>query len=272
MAGQEEPKKLLDRSIVWFALGVGATAIVGFIGVQSYLREMIDDRIQDPRVNIALGKAGGVNEARVKEMLDALPQNDALPAKQIDDRIKETTANLTTEEQVKEMIAQIPKPAVPSWLEIDERFTNRLETVEVPEPLPRGAVLAFERDDLTADTCPDGWQPYKNARGRVIIGAGDPSESEGKFGFDETGNLLTQYVMRQHGGAETHTLIVAEMPSHRHSYVDRHVVAQEDDEIMTDGPSRGWGDHPRNTETAGGGKPHNNMPPYIALYFCKKES
>ncbi len=153
-----------------------------------------------------------------------------------------------------------------------------------PAVLPRGAVLAFERDDLTAETCPDGWQPYKNARGRMIVGAGDPSESEGKFGFDEAGNRLTHYVMRQHGGAETHALDVDEMPDHAHRAAPYDnpgrgfLVHTGPNQVRLSGPDGPIGTLTDVELTTGGVDrerretlPHNNMPPYIALYFCKKE-
>ena len=38
-------------------------------------------------------------------------------------------------------------------------------------------------------------------------------------------------------------------------------------------PVEGWSlpQHPDFVSKTGGNQPHNNMPPYIALYFCKKD-
>jgi len=117
---------------------------------------------------------------------------------------------------------------------------------------PSGAIVAFDRNNR----CPVGWVEYEEARGRAIIGA-NPSRTHG----------LTARAFGSTGGAETHTLTVAEMPSHNHGGI-----------FGSDGSRpRGTNDHRPETAhntvriaTQGGGQPHNNMPPFIALYFCKK--
>ena len=110
--------------------------------------------------------------------------------------------------------------------------------------IPSGAVMAF---DLTG--CPDGWSEYTSARDRTIIGSG------------------SSYTRGATGGEATHTLTVAEMPSHRHSFGAN--------SGPWDGVSRplGWSlQTPSTHYTAytGGGAAHNNMQPYIALLYCKK--
>lgn len=87
------------------------------------------------------------------------------------------------------------------------------------------------------------------------------------------------YGVGQTGGESTHTLTVAEMPNHGHDNIY----------IMSDGaqlrityenqanPGTGYGagigvngnNNIRVTST-GGGQPHNNMPPYLAVYMWKR--
>lgn len=100
--------------------------------------------------------------------------------------------------------------------------------------VPRGAVMAFDRDDLGRDRCPSGWAPFLEARARVIVGAGDPSEAPGKMAFDERGRRLEGYVLRQHGGQQAFANLVG-------------------------------------LDTIAGVQPHSNVLPYVALYYCKKE-
>jgi hypothetical protein len=114
-----------------------------------------------------------------------------------------------------------------------ENEANELRNRPVSELVPRGAVVAFDRDDLTEDICPTGWVPFLEARAHVIVGAGDPSKSPGKMAYDERRKPLQGYVLRQHGGEQT--------------YADFSTL---------------------NTET--GVAPHSNVFPYLALYYCKK--
>ena len=143
--------------------------------------------------------------------------------------------------------------------------------------IPSGAVVAFDRVDIDQDTCPPGWGPFMESRGRVIVGAGDPSKAPGEFGSDESGTPLTNRTLRQRGGAEKHALTVGEMARHHHSVTPLgwgHSATGNGRPlrlIADDGPP--WNDNTGAliAGATGGSTPHNNMPPYISLYLCKKE-
>lgn len=66
------------------------------------------------------------------------------------------------------------------------------------------------------------------------------------------------------GGAKTHTLTIAEMPAHTHSYND-----PEGTGIATGAPSGGqW--NVNQTGSTGGGGAHNNLQPYIVVRMWKR--
>jgi microcystin-dependent protein len=97
-------------------------------------------------------------------------------------------------------------------------------------------------------------------RGRVVIGAGQ-------------GPGLSNYFIGQQGGEETHTLTVAEMPSHAHAVQGVSAGQSETARAANN-------DHnsvtvqstvPNGTESTGntgGSQPHNNLQPYLAMTTC----
>lgn len=130
-------------------------------------------------------------------------------------------------------------------------FSNKFAEKEHVHPsinLPVGAVVAFD----LSDGCPEGWEEFDDARGRFILGQSD-ERSEWSF-------------RQRHGEAE-HVLTIPEIPSHDHKYIDNSYAIVSP--ISRSG-SGGHQDVQRTTEKTGGGQAHNNMPPYISLYWCKK--
>ena len=97
--------------------------------------------------------------------------------------------------------------------------------------------------------------------GRFLLVAGPPEprgiSSTSKRPFDDE------------GGQEKVKLTENQMP--RHSHVQ--VWGQGPNGPVTGNNIFGTNTHApiQSTQLTGGGEPHDNMPPYIALYFCKKE-
>ena len=127
---------------------------------------------------------------------------------------------------------------------------------------PEGAVLIFD----LANGCPTDWAQLADADSRMIIGATSGTETVMNKG-------LTQYKYRAHeGGEEEVTLTVDTMPKHNHdlhfnnNYLRGGTTHSAIYPIDAASPPSGVP-----TAPAGEGRPHNNMPPYIALYFCKKD-
>jgi len=90
-----------------------------------------------------------------------------------------------------------------------------------------------------------------NLKGRVIAGL-DTGQAE----FDSIGKT---------GGAKAHQLSIDEMPSHSHEI-------EEGNGLTTTPPRGGFASdvgqgYMRGSEPTGGGKAHNNMPPYLVLRY-----
>lgn len=76
------------------------------------------------------------------------------------------------------------------------------------------------------------------------------------------------------GGEETHLLTIDELPSHSHQYI-RHAFGVNDPDPSTGNDSYGVTNKSVDeklgtTKVSGGGQPHNNMPPYLAVYIWKR--
>lgn len=86
---------------------------------------------------------------------------------------------------------------------------------------------------------------------------------EGRFLLGQS----SSYAINSLGGSATHTLTVNEMPSHRHSiaaYGGGFYVSGSGTTANTDNVAK------MNTDYAGGSQPHNNMPPYKAVYIWER--
>lgn len=129
------------------------------------------------------------------------------------------------------------------------------------DTIPSGAIVAFDRPN----GCPKGWTDFAAAAGRMIVGV------DGK-------TYKLPYVAGkpeyQTGGAPTHELTVAELPKHSHEIPFVPEVSNLSGgsyAVMSDdrhGSSKR--DYVTSNTDGGAGRAHNNMPPYIALYLCKK--
>jgi microcystin-dependent protein len=93
-------------------------------------------------------------------------------------------------------------------------------------------------------------------RGRVVIG-------------DGTGPGLTARTNGQNGGAETHPLTIAELPSHNHALgLWGNQGPANWNQAQATNMSQWLGGSP--TVDVGGNQPHNNMPPFAVIGYLIK--
>lgn len=73
------------------------------------------------------------------------------------------------------------------------------------------------------------------------------------------------------GGEATHKLKVEEMPSHSHGYVRSRLFFSDPQGQNAIGYNNNIGQAiGAGTNNTGGSQPHNNMPPYLAVYVWKR--
>lgn len=147
--------------------------------------------------------------------------------------------------------------------------------------IPEGAVAAFALEG----GCPIGWADYKEAWGRFVIGAVSEDrlgEIPGEFREDARESDLDARPFLIPGGEEEHMLTAEEMPEHSHdtnkamtgngiNWHFNHPKPETQPEIPAYYPAKLADQRSDRLWSKGGNQPHNNMPPDIALYFCKKD-
>lgn len=126
-----------------------------------------------------------------------------------------------------------------------------------------GAVIAFDMNE-----CPQGWQNVSqlNQRkfsGRVLLIAGPATtrnpESQSTSQRQYNGN-------GGEGGQQSVLLTIENMPNHNHGGIwggtDKKMGMRNEHEAHTSGRKQ--------VLNEGGDIPHENMPPFVAMTFCKK--
>ncbi|MEL7105122.1 MAG: hypothetical protein AAGM21_04325 [Pseudomonadota bacterium] len=203
--------------------------------------------------------------ANTDSVTDALLSSDRLSAAlnaallDAENQLRELRALSSALDEAKALAAEIDSSRANVVDAVLQNASLR-EQIATTAALPTGAVMAF---DLPGG-CPAPWTPFAPSQGRTVVGAA--------FGIDD--ELLRdpppQYKYRDHGGAAEVTLLEDQMPSHTHTLENN---GKHSGFLLAEGNlNRGVVSTIRNEETvsAGGNRPHPNMPPYIALFYCKK--
>lgn len=100
------------------------------------------------------------------------------------------------------------------------------------------------------------WEPF--GAGQVLVGAG--------------ANGGRNFTAGSTGGEYEHTLTTDEMPSHTHSSSMHNTDGAGYNYLNVQKADPGTGLTVGNTSTgsAGGGRPHNNMQPYVVVYMWRR--
>jgi hypothetical protein len=132
--------------------------------------------------------------------------------------------------------------------------------------VPAGAVVAFDRAN-----CPEGWTLLDSTISRVIVGAAPSEATDVVSNKDVNGKQLKARHYPEDGGEEAHTLISAEVPKHKQLTIDW-VPGIPPSESAWGTPKTGSFQTVQTFQenTEGEGKSFSMMPPFKALFYCKK--
>lgn len=136
---------------------------------------------------------------------------------------------------------------------------------KMPGPLqayPVGSVYISISSNFNPNTSFGGtWERF--GQGRTLIGEGTGND----------GSTSMSFTANSTGGEYKHKLTVEEMPSHKHR---QHVAASTGNEsgyqrydFNGEGNANLY-DAMHDTRSQGGDTPHNNVQPYITVYFWKR--
>lgn len=146
--------------------------------------------------------------------------------------------------------------------------------------VPAGTVVA---STVTCQTMGTGWVAFTEGKGRFLVGAGTEAHSGfATWDMERPGGgveptELRAYGLLDKGGEELHVLSTAQLPAHHHDFVGTvsAIGGWAPPAVRSKlgvGDGADWGSYtPAGAITnTGGDEAHNNIPPYIALNFCKK--
>ena len=131
----------------------------------------------------------------------------------------------------------------------DTMFTQKMLSI-----YPVGAIYMSASSTSPASLFGGTWEQIEN---RFLLAAG------------------SSYTAGNTGGEATHTLTVDEMPAHSHAIYSGYgdIVSNVSDAYRYQkwgSSDRGWKTGNLGTNSIGGGKAHNNMPPYLVVYMWKR--
>lgn len=188
------------------------------------------------------------------------------------DRLESTNYNLTLGKGIPSFFIDTQKSSVgvnclPSQSDVLQLGDSAWLTSQGAYPV--GAIYLSVTDVNPAALFGGTWE--RISQGRFLIGAGANAANTTDY-WGEYPSGKENFPAGEMGGEVTHTLTVDEMPSHTHS------------ERLEWSNTKAWGltgtgqganavvDQGSSTEATGGGKPHNNLPPYLVVFMWKRVS
>jgi hypothetical protein len=129
---------------------------------------------------------------------------------------------------------------------------------------PIGSILAWDKTLTGTPALPDGWV---ECNGQTISDADSPYNGVTIRNLNGGTYRMLRGASTSGGtgGADTHTLSVAELPAHVHTYSD--TVCNGANSHGGTGGDEAYQDTTSNTSSIGSGSAHNNLPAYTNMVW-----
>lgn len=138
---------------------------------------------------------------------------------------------------------------------------NLIKAEALNSTYPIGAIYTAITSGSPATVFGGTWVSF--GQGRVLVGHDDSSEPDSDFVASSTDGSSVLV-----GGAKTHTLSIAEMPSHTHTINGIENPRGTGANGSEDGASSFA--NSLTTNATGSGNAHNNLQPYVVVYMWKR--
>ena len=146
--------------------------------------------------------------------------------------------------------------AATDYTSIDSRLTT-LENNYISNIYPVGSIYIGVNNTNPGTLFGGTWVSFGEGRTLVGVGTGTDSNSTSKtFAINET------------AGEYSHTLTIAEMPSHNHRMAGAGKAGSATTDYVTVRAAEYWANN--YTSYTGGDQSHNNIQPYITVYMWKR--
>ena len=186
------------------------------------------------------------------------------------DRLESTDYNLTLGKGIPSFFIDTQKSSVgvnclPSQSDVLQLGDSAWLTAQGAYPV--GAIYLSVTDVNPAALFGGTWE--RISQGRFLIGAGaNAANTTDYWGSYAAG--AENFPSGEMGGEVTHTLTVDEMPSHTHPERPERSNTKAWGLTGTGQGANAVADQGSPTEATGGGKPYNDLPPYLAVYMWKR--
>ena len=217
---------------------IGAIKSTNYVNWLQWMKEELDSHLK------ALTDAFEKNEGIVSVDSTLSVEGMAADAAVTGDAIRVLGNDIAENANQLQQMAQEVEAQEIAIGELENQLNQKTALLEV---YPVGAIYISANSTSPASLFGGTWTRLMD---RFLLGAGDV------------------YAAGQTGGAATHTLTLAEIPSHNHPFSTGAYGIADGGTSM----QRGWAENPRReyTHAVGSSSAHNNMPPYMAVYMWQR--